>query len=147
MSLKKSFLNEFFSEVTLFGLPAFYLLVVLVLFKFNMVFAPKLFWALIFVEIFCIFIKIIYKKERPIPQPRNDIFNKIDASSFPSVHSARISLLATVIYLYNRDLATLIVGLVLTILVGYSRIYLRRHYFVDVLCGVLLGLLTGLIIF
>lgn len=145
MSTKKHILDEFFSSVTSLGTPVFYILVILILLKFNIYFALKLFLALMFIELFCIAVKIIYRKERPVPQSRENFYNKIDANSFPSVHSARIALLVTMVSLSYKDAFFSVIGIAVALFVGYSRIRLKRHYFIDVLFGFLIGIATAII--
>lgn len=147
MSFIKSVLDEFFSAITSFGSPVFYILVILVLFKLGIPFAISLFLSLIFVELFCIAIKLIYRKERPVEQARDNIYNKIDANSFPSVHSARISLIAAMFSLYFKDTPIFIISIIIMLGVGYSRIYLKRHHSIDVLAGFLIGIITAIIAF
>ena len=101
--------------------------------------------ALLFVELLCIFIKVMYRKERPVLQARDTLYNKIDANSFPSVHSARISLLAAVICWYYKNPFIFAIGIALVLGVGYSRIYLKRHYAGDVLFGFLIGITAAVI--
>src|SRR3989344_4243566 len=113
MVLYKRLLDDFFSAVTSFGHPVFYVLVVLMLLKSNVPLAITLFFALLFIESLCIIIKLLYRKERPIPQSRNNLFDKIDANSFPSVHSARIALLVTVIVSYYREMSVFILGMII----------------------------------
>lgn len=147
MSISKNRLDNFFSFVTLFGSPIFYGLLIFVLLKIDIYFAIKISLFLAFTEIICVFIKIVYRKERPILQARNNLYNKIDANSFPSVHSARIALLAVMFMLNYKNVLIALLGIVLMFFVGYSRIYLKRHYFVDVLVGYLLGTCVALIAF
>jgi len=146
MSFLKSILDDFFSSITSFGSPIFYILVILVSMKFGVPFYAELFFALIFVEIICVLIKLIYKKERPIQQARDNIYNKIDANSFPSIHSARISLIAFTFMLFYRDLPTIIIATIVMLCVGYSRIYLKRHHWLDVFAGFFIGIITSLLI-
>ena len=139
-------LDETFISLTTFGNPIFYILVLLVLVAFDASLALPLFLALIFVELSCILIKLMYRKDRPVPQSREGIFNRVDANSFPSVHSTRIALLATMIILYYQNFLLSLVGIVVMFLVGYSRVYLQRHYVKDVIFGFLLGIITAIII-
>lgn len=141
----KSVLNDFFSSITAFGSPVFYILVILVLIKINAFLALKMFWALVFVELICVGIKLIYKKERPVPQERDNIYNKIDANSFPSIHSARVSLMAVMISFFYKDAFIIIASALIMLFVGYSRIYLKRHHFIDVFCGFLVGIAIAII--
>jgi len=76
-----------------------------------------------------------------------NIYNKIDANSFPSIHSARISLIAVMFSLFYKDAPTIIACVLVVLCVGYSRIYLKRHHPIDVLAGFLIGAATALIVF
>lgn len=145
MALYNYILNDTFSSITSFGAPVFYILVILILLKFEVSFALNLFLAFLFIELLCIVIKLIYRKERPVPQPKKEFFDKIDANSFPSVHSARISLLVTMVSLHYKDMLLFIIGIVIMLGVGYSRVYLKRHDYRDVLYGFLIGIVTAII--
>jgi undecaprenyl-diphosphatase len=62
-------------------------------------------------------------------------------SSFPSSHAANAAALALVLGRRWRRLAP---GFwLLAMLVGFSRIYLNRHFLTDVLCGVAIGVGFG----
>ncbi|MCS7184482.1 MAG: phosphatase PAP2 family protein [bacterium] len=80
------------------------------------------------------FIKITVKKERPITST---------SYSFPSAHAMNTAMVATYIWYFYRK--TIYFTFPLVLLVSYSRIYLKAHYFIDVAAGVVLGVLTGLI--
>ncbi len=60
-------------------------------------------------------------------------------SSFPSGHTTSAFAMATVIALVSKKKATAILVLLLTMLVGYSRIYLGQHFLQDVVAGAFLG--------
>lgn len=145
MTLYDYILNETFTAVTSFGTPVFYLFAILLLIIAKAPFALSLFLSLLFVELLCAAIKIAYRKERPVPQLKKIIFDKIDANSFPSVHSARIALLVTMVILYYKNTLLSVLGIALMLGVGYSRIYLKRHYFIDVLFGFIIGIAVAII--
>jgi len=97
--------------------------------------------ALIVNEVVGSIIKIVFPKKRPTGQSYKNILEKIDAGSFPSLHTSRI----TIVYLSlfaSTTLLSLKIGFIIVImLVGFSRIFLKKHYPVDVLGGLICGLL------
>ena len=132
---KKDTLKNLFWTISLFGTPFFYIPLTAYFLKVN----PKLAISLIFIlastEITCGAIKFIYPKERPIPMPRNTLFQKYLAGSFPSVHTARITAFSIAIVSFYTNRLFVLAALLVVIGVGYSRIYLKKHYFIDVIWG------------
>lgn len=86
-------------------------------------------------------IKIFYFKKRPKKYPYSSFIEKIDASSFPSVHAARSAFLAIVMMVYFNNTLISVFLAILAILVAHSRIYLREHDIYDVSAGFFLGIL------
>lgn len=68
--------------------------------------------------------------------------NKPKDHSFPSGHSAS-SFCAFTILLLNGSVWMWLPALFLASTIAFSRIYLRVHYFTDVLGGIVLGILDG----
>lgn len=90
----------------------------------------------------CSGIKFWWHKPRPDQQHYKNDFEKIDAGSFPSIHSSRLSLLggALAYIAWQQELLALgIMWLSWVALVGYSRIFLKRHFLTDVAAGYFLG--------
>lgn len=71
------------------------------------------------------------------------LMKKPNGSSFPSTHSGLAAAATTVLLAKQRPIG--IAALVLTICIAFSRLYLYFHYPTDVLCGLLLGVLCGLL--
>lgn len=69
--------------------------------------------------------------------------SRIGFNSFPSGHTASFFALATVLSNYCRKRYICISLLLLSILVGYSRIYLAHHFLMDVFVGALIGVVFG----
>lgn len=69
--------------------------------------------------------------------------SRVGLNSFPSGHTASFFALATVFSNYFRKRHICIVALFLSVLVGYSRIYLAHHFLIDVLFGAIIGVLFG----
>ena len=69
--------------------------------------------------------------------------------SFVSGHAANTAAIISFLLLYFKSINKLIkTGLVLWVLfVGYSRIYLAKHYPLDVICGFALGFLIAYVFY
>ncbi len=102
-------------------------------------------------------IKLLFYKPRPIPQTFSNRLQKIDASSFPSIHTTNatligalwawrwhLSLISSSDYLNIISLVTLIA--IICVSIALSRIELDKHYPIDVLFGVLYGMLIGAVL-
>lgn len=100
-------------------------------------------------------IKFIYYKDRPKPQAHHNWRQKIDASSFPSIHTARATvfmcfgfLLSYILYHQNAQQLTtsaiilIVASIIFYLMIAYSRIILKKHFFIDVVFGTLLGLVA-----
>lgn len=103
-----------------------------------------LWFAVIGSEGFTFLTKIIFDRPRPI----NAVFLETSAS-FPSAHAtAAVSFYGFIVYLLIKKIKqkkyrifTVLLGLTLITLIGFSRLYLGVHYMSDVLAGYLIGLL------
>lgn len=71
--------------------------------------------------------------------------NLTGISGFISGHTALAFAIATVMVLLMKDKKWQLPVLVVEILVGYSRIYLARHYLQDVIFGVIIGTGSGIL--
>lgn len=69
--------------------------------------------------------------------------SRIGYNSFPSGHTASFFALATVIANYFRQKHICFSMIILSIAVGYSRIYLGHHFLIDVIFGAIIGVLFG----
>lgn len=64
-------------------------------------------------------------------------------ASFPSTHSTLAAAATTVLLMKKKEFG--FIALVLTLFIAFSRLYLYLHYPTDVLCGLLLGVMCGVI--
>ena len=71
------------------------------------------------------------------------IINKPKDFSFPSGHTMSSFAVATVLFYMDRKIG--IIALILAILIGFSRLYLYVHFPSDVIVGMILGILVGII--
>ena len=97
--------------------------------------------ALVFNEVFASIIKIVFPKKRPNGQTYTTLLEKIDAGSFPSLHASRTTLVYLTLFSNTDVIAIKIVILLIIVLVIISRILLKKHFWIDVLGGFVLGFL------
>lgn len=142
-------LRKILEELTFLGGILFYLLFsVYFLFTKQYTLFLILLFGLLAIYLITLIIRTFYFKHRPKKIKYKSFLEKIDASSFPSIHATRATFLFVflTIQLINKPFLIL-VSLTLTILVFYSRIFLKKHDFIDVFGGILLGIFISLIHF
>jgi membrane-associated phospholipid phosphatase len=88
-------------------------------------------------------VRLLFFRKRPDRQGYRSLIGRIDASSFPSIHATRATVLAIVLaQFFVQPLVRLL--LVLCVLaVAITRVLLRRHYVTDVVGGLVVGGLVG----
>jgi len=143
----KWFFDKVFEEFTFLGGILFYGLICLwFLFNAEYDYFILLIVGAIIIYFITIFIRLFYFKNRPKKIKYKGFVEKIDASSFPSVHAARITLLFVFfVKFFFKDLILISLSFMILLMVLSSRIYLKKHYFNDVVGGIFLGLFTSLI--
>lgn len=145
VSLKKTKYAEYIRDFTAIGNPFLLLLVVLATLSSHSHFAsyfPILLVGFFVNEIVCSAIKYFWHKPRPNGQQFKNGFEKIDAGSFPSIHASRISFVYLSLgYIHYLAGNLLLIPVFLTVIfvVGYSRVFLKKHFFSDVMAGYFLG--------
>ncbi len=101
-------------------------------------FVPAYFIQLLFVEL----IKVAINRNRPQTLNRKNraLKLKTTSGSFPSGHTSNIFTLSILLITYfNTNISTAIMLILISVLVGISRLYLGRHYIVDVIGGAIIG--------
>jgi membrane-associated phospholipid phosphatase len=137
-------INEFWDSITLLGTPVFYIFIVLILSQLNLSLNPIIIFAeFLFLEILCFLLKIIIPKKRPDNSLKKTIANTYEERSFPSIHTARVSFLMFILFTLMPKFVFFFICII--ILVGYSRIYFRKHDFTDITGGIFLGVFFGII--
>jgi len=141
---------EFIRDITsLGGLPVYAALLAASLLVFNSQrFFYQLIIGLILAYLITTGIRTFYFKKRPkaVKYKSGNWFSKIDASSFPSLHTMRATILAALISNFFVDITIAILAAMATAAVAWSRIALKRHDWKDVLGGVIFGILISAVI-
>lgn len=133
--------EDFFRDFTALGSLWFYFIAMSIfLINGHYGMLARLSFGLIFIYIIIAAIRAVYFKERPKRYSYNSFIEKLDASSFPSLHSARAAFLSMALMKFFGNIAFSIFLAVLLAILAYSRIHLKKHDLKDVLAGVILGL-------
>ncbi len=82
-------------------------------------------------------VDIYYIKGGEWVQRTVDMVVRTSGSSFLSSHASNSMAIATVFYLYFKKIPKAI--FIIPVLVSWSRIYLGKHYLLDVFCGLIFG--------
>jgi membrane-associated phospholipid phosphatase len=143
----KIILDQIFHDITALGSLVFaglLFLVLLILQDFAN--AIDLFIGMVITFAVVILVRSFYFKNRPRKQEHHNYVQKIDASSFPSLHAARAMFLALFFIKFFSNTVMTILLSIMALLVMYSRIYRRKHDIIDIIGGAILGWITYWII-
>ncbi len=138
----------FVRDISAFGgTPFYFLLLVLILFSGDYVLLFRLSLCYFIAVSFSFLIRIFYFKERPEKKKYHNFIEKLDAATFPSIHSARAGILSYAFYFRNPSVLSALLSLVFLIIVVYSRIYLKKHFLKDTIAGAMLGFAVSFFVF
>ena len=84
------------------------------------------------------FLKYFFFKERPKKVHYYNFWTKIDASSFPSMHSANTFLLFLFSLYYLNNIYS-IFFFIFWLSISYSRVILEKHFIIDIFSGMVLA--------
>ncbi|MBI3190136.1 phosphatase PAP2 family protein [archaeon] len=147
MHVLMKFVYEAIRDISSLGGIAFYgLLFLFTLAVQQYIITMKLLFMIIAIMIVTYSIKSVYFKARPDNKAKKkgkNLLEKADLSSFPSVHSARITALGVLGSLTFMNIWLTLLLTAIVIVVCVSRIVLSRHYKADVAAGIILGLIVG----
>jgi len=91
-------------------------------------------------------IRWIWFRPRPfIDNSVNFLIDYPNKASFPSGHAAFYFALSTVIYLYNKKIG--IIFFIASFLICLARVFVGIHWPLDILAGIVVGILSGFIVY
>jgi len=105
----------------------------------------KLLILLLINEVLGSLIKIIFPKKRPNGQTYSNLIEKIDAGSFPSLHSSRITLVYLSLFSFTDIIGLKLAFLAVIPIVMLSRVQLKKHFWTDIIGGFVIGLLIWIL--
>ena len=139
--------NDLIRDVTTLGSLFFYfILMIIFLISGNYEMFNKLLIGLAIIYPITIMFRTFMFKNRPKKIKYDSYIGKLDAASFPSLHASRTGFLAIFLINYFHKLPITLVFGIIALGVLYSRIYLRKHDFKDVIAGVILGALAYFVV-
>ncbi|MDR2415180.1 MAG: phosphatase PAP2 family protein [Candidatus Peribacteria bacterium] len=87
--------------------------------------------------------KLFFYKDRPIPMPTDTLWKKLNAGTFPSMHTIVATVITMVVFRGTIELGfsqyVFLVYMIVVVAIALSRIALQKHYPTDVLFGVIYG--------
>lgn len=86
-------------------------------------------------------IKIFFPKKRPNGQSYSNLIEKIDAGSFPSLHSSRITLVYLSLFSFSSLTIMKLIFIAVIPIVMLSRVQLKKHFWTDIIGGFIIGLI------
>lgn len=142
--LMQKYFELFFRDMTSLGGMFFYgLLVVGLGLLGHYELAKRLIFAFLIITAITVLIRSVYFKDRPKKQAHSTFLERIDASSFPSIHAARSSALAVILGEFSASPYFYAFVTCIAILVCLSRHYLKKHDTADIIAGIVLGVVVG----
>jgi membrane-associated phospholipid phosphatase len=91
-------------------------------------------------------VRQVFFRKRPDGQRYFDWISRIDAGSFPSMHATRAALLCTLVWhLFEGYVLIRVAVIAVVAVVGICRMLLKKHRASDVVAGIVLGFLIGLL--
>lgn len=129
---------------------AIFLLVLLMLYVRNKISAV---YVVLFSSILAVSITETIKHLLKITRPEIALIYE-DSYRFPSLHATTAAVVMTLIVIYshkyikneNHKSFLCLVGVIWFVVVCYSRLYLHVHYFIDVLVGGVIGIISTLVV-
>jgi membrane-associated phospholipid phosphatase len=148
MKLSKSFLkriiDDSWREVSFFGGLFFYCFLAAFVFALG----QKLLFLQLVVSFALTYgltlaIRFFYYKERPNKEKYTNFIERLESSSFPSLHAMRVSAMFIILHFYMNNIWFSLLFLAIALAVFASRYFLKKHFLVDIFVGAVLGVVVA----
>jgi len=159
--LQNSFFDFLMPTITNIGSDAFLISICIVLLIYGMIAKNRTLKylsitgiiAVIFTDTIIGILKVLINEPRPFItlDSVNLLVNESDPYSFPSGHTGNIFALATALgfswkfNIKNKSIKLAWLLIPLAFIIGFSRIYVGVHYPLDVLVGLIIGIIGGIV--
>lgn len=146
--LINSFRESVIRDITTFGgLPFFGAVILFLFFLGNQIFLlSQLIIGLIIIIGIAVIIRSFYYKPRPKELTHNSWLERMEASSFPSIHAARAWFLVFVFGNYFQNTGIWALLSTAAIAICYSRLHMKRHDVWDLAAGTVLAIICYIVI-
>ena len=140
-------LKDILKTISRLGTVEFFIIIIFITYTLEFEKLTKqLIVGLLIMTFIAIPIRYYLFKERPNKIKYSNFLEKIKASSFPSMHSARFGFIVTAVYISTKNISLLFVLLSLFGLLVFQRVYEKKHDMYDIIGGIILALTTLLFI-
>ncbi|MBN2094503.1 MAG: phosphatase PAP2 family protein [Candidatus Aenigmarchaeota archaeon] len=141
------YVNEILEQVTSFGGMFFHLFLICFMFALGeIILSLQLFASFILTYAVTLVLRLAHFRDRPKKLAYSNIIEKVEASSFPSLHSMRVSAIFCLFYLFYGPGLVSLIFLGTALAVFLSRHWLKKHHPSDILAGAILGVLVGIFV-
>lgn len=147
MPFENRLMHTFVADVSALGsLPA--MLFYCLLFKFlgHDLFAVQLLAFVLLAYVVILPIRYFWPKERPVRLSKRNIFERLDAASFPSMHAMRAAGLATLVWIEFPEIPIRTLFIVLGVVLLATRLILKKHHRADLVVGAAFGIILATVI-
>lgn len=140
--------DESITIISKLGSIQLYIVLILAMYFLGEIeFSLLLTYGLIGITLIAIPIRLFLFKERPKREKFSNLLEKIKASSFPSMHSARFSFIIFSAFIYVKSQEFTLFLISIYVIVCYQRIHKKRHDIYDIVGGLILSTCIALFLF
>lgn len=145
----ENIINDTYEQISPLGSFQFFALIIAIyFFTFNFTNAIFLVICMFLIKIINIPIRLLFFKNRPKPKKHSNWYEKICASSMPSLHAVRTTILILFFSrIFNHQIDITAFLTIVGFLIIYSRIHKNRHYPIDSIIGISIGFLIYFIVY